>query len=114
MARSFYRDTATRLRPTVVTNAHGTGKPSWTSAAELELTGLRIIAVSGTEDEGTTEVTHRLHGPANIDLDSGDRVRWTDPRGRVLVLDVTGVPLVYRGVSGAVAHAQVLLKARSV
>ncbi|WP_314647597.1 hypothetical protein [uncultured Microbacterium sp.] len=112
--RSFYRDIATRLRPAISTSAHGVGKPTWTAPDELPLTRLRIIAVSGTEDDGTTEVTHRLHGPADIDLDAGDRVRWTDPRGRALTLDVVGVPLVYRGVTGSVAHAQVLLKARSV
>jgi len=112
--RTFHRDTATRLRPTITRNAHGAGKPSWSDPEELTLRNLRIVPVSSTELDGSTEVTHRLHGPADIDLEAGDRVRWTDPRGRVLTLDVIGVPLVYRGVSGSVAHCQVPLKAVNV
>ena len=107
--RSWHRDTATRLRPALITNAHGESRTSWKDADELELTGLRITTVNGTEDDGLTELTHLLSGPITIDLDAGDRVRWTDPRGITHVADVSGVPIIHRGISGAVAHLNVNL-----
>ncbi|WP_409047052.1 hypothetical protein AB2L57_10680 [Microbacterium sp. HA-8] len=104
--RSFYRDTATRLRPEVVSNAHGQARDTWTESA---LTGLRITAVAGTELDGLTEATHTLRGAVTLDIRASDRVRWTDVRGVEHIADVHGIPVAHRGISGAVAHLVVQL-----
>lgn len=111
MTRSFYTDTITRVRAGITASTHGGTREDWAAATRRPIPGCRVQALTATEREGRSGVTHRLLGPLRIDLSAADRVEYTDPRGTTRVYQVVGEPLWHRGPTGAVSHTETELLA---
>lgn len=111
--RPWHTDTVARLR-TVSDRLNAHGVPAPGREDTLTIPGARVRPRSTTEDGGQADTTHRLRAPFDADIVHGDRIGWTDRRGRTLVFEVLGSPLPQDGHSGAGDHLLVELKASNV
>ena len=109
----FYTDTITVIRGTRTVSPHGGTALSWASPTRTPVTGVRVQALTGSEREGRSVVTHRLLGPLLLNLRHDDRVEYADPLGRTRIYELTGDPTWHRGLTGRVGHVEAELKAVS-
>lgn len=109
MITGFYPDTAVRLRAPEFDTISG-GR-DWENAERLTLKNVRLEPLTGQEqaDLGTTLLTHRLRAAPDVDLLSTDRIEINDGYG-LLLLEVDGSPIRYRGGLGSLDHSVTMLK----
>jgi len=110
MVRSFYTDTVTRLRATVVTDDRNNSAPDWSVAvaSSLVITGCRVQPVSSEEfmeNRSGSRVDYRLLTPPGSDITFLDRVTFSG-----LTFEVVGDPRAHRSPSGVASHDEVLLR----
>lgn len=102
-------DTITVLRAQLVdVDRYGKQRRDWPAAAETEVTGVSVQALSAAEAAVDREyaATHlRLIAPHSIDLTATDRVRWHG-----LTFDVDGDPARWYDEHGQPEHLEATLK----
>jgi len=106
--RTFYTDTVTRQRASLVDDGYGNLTPSWVAPATSSIAGCRWQPVSSEEVLGNrdgSEIVARLLAPSDADIASRDRVVFGG-----VTFEVDGEPLRHRSPSGVAAHAEVLLR----
>lgn len=108
MVRSFWQDTVTRLRGTIVESDFGNDDIDFDDPDSISIDRCRLTPVSSEElnDRRTgASVDSLLQTPIDADIRMFDRIEL---HGRTY--DVVLPPERWRGVTGAVAHLNVDLR----
>lgn len=106
---SFATDTVTRVRPAWVTDARGTRRPDYGTAAARDLLGGCLVQPGASvevlaERVGAVAVRWSVFLPAGTDLAASDGVEF---EGRLYAVD--GEPARHRSPTGALSHVLALL-----